>query len=721
MNDDGSEHLHELIDAYLNDSLSETDSAMLNRMLDDSRAARDEFRNRIAFHDALCEHFSDADEMLGFELPNAEPKKPRYPPAWIATAAAIVVAAVSFWKPEDQAPIATLIHAASPTWVTNSAQNLSAGWHELKSGLAVLKIGDGVRLAVEGPARFQLHDAMSMTVERGRISAQIEESGHGFTIETPEGRIVDFGTRFGVHVRETGETEAHVFEGAIDVENAGETRRLTTAQAVRMNGLANIGSDSLSFPMPGRDTISIPLVGDFQLETQLGTGMPKSPGVWGGDHCKIVALPGNRTALEFIAPHTRGEASQGQVASEMWQLLDLREIADDVNQGAITAKLSASFNKSASVDSARFQIQLMAFSGQLSQAEEYWDRKHDPTSERLTQTSAEILVDDDPTNWEPLEVALHVPPGTDFLLVSVCAHDAGQETFSGRFADDVSISLASQPRASVPQAFWKGETGNWNRSENWRDGKPDPARDRIAITGGEAVITHRVQLKQDVVIALHNHSRGKLRIAPGGQLAKSGFGCLIVGFNPGAEAELIVEGSLETRGRAFIGRNNAKSLVDLAGGAWNAGDGLIRMAQYGTRGADTESKLWVRQGGTLRAATLEMVHDFAELHLEDGVVELENLRIGGNDGRALVRLSGGELKVDNLVFGPGPGNGNGTLRFDSQGAKLLLRGSWTAEQLLAIPDANWQTGDNAVNAQDFLLEPHGNFTQIQISTPNSDR
>lgn len=708
-----AEHLQKLIDEYLNGSLSEIDGATLNRMLDDSRAARDEFRSRIAFHDSLYEHFSGEADILGFELPKTDSRKKRFPLAWIAAAAAVIVAAFLYWPTGEDAPIATLVHAAEPSWTTPSDRDFHAGRHELKSGLAVLQIGDGVRLAIEGPARFQLHDAMHMTVQHGRISAQVEESGHGFTIETPEGRIVDFGTRFGVHVRETGETEAHVFEGAIDVENAGETRRLTAAQAVLMKGLAEIGSDALSFPMPGRDTIAIPLAGDFDAETQLGTGMPKSAGVWGGDHCEIVSQPGNRIALEFIAPHARGEVSQGQMASELLQLLDLSEIADDVHQGAISAKLSASFNKSASVDSARFQIQLMAFSGRLSQAEEYWDRKNEPTSEYLTQTSAILLADDDPASWEPLEVSFHVPRGTDFLLVSLLARDAGQDTFSGCFADDAFISLASAPRASVNEATWKGEAGNWNRAENWRDGKPDSARDRIVITGGgETVISQSIQLKQDAVIALHRESRGRLRIAPGGRLAKSGHGNLYVGFNPGAEAELIIEGSLETRGRAFIGRHNAKSLVDLAGGIWNAGDGLIRMAQYGNWGPDTESKLWVRQGGTLRAAALEMVHDLAELHLEDGTVELANLRIGGEDGKALVRLSGGELKVDNLVFGPG----NGILRFDSQEAKLLLRGSWTSEQLLAIPGANWQIGDRSASSEDFLLEPREGFTRIQIST-----
>lgn len=717
MNKDGK-HLQNLIDAYLNGSLGEADGALLNQMLDDSHAARDQFRECVAFHDSLYEHFSDEGDILGFELAKAEVQKPRFPFAWIAAAAALIVATISFWQTGEDAPIATLLHGTETSWVTESDQDFHPGWHELEYGLAVLQVGDDVRLAIEGPARFKLQDEMHMTVEYGKISAEVGESGHGFTIETPEGRIIDLGTRFGIQVKKTGETEAHVFEGTIDVENDGETRRLSTDQAVRMKGLANIGSDSLSFPMPGREAIEIPQSGDFGTGTQLGEGMPTTSSVWGGDHCDIISLPGGRTALEFIAPHSRSEVSKSQLVSEMWQLLELNEIAEDVHQGTISAKLRASFNQTASGKPTHFQIHLVAFRGQLSRAEEYWDRKNEPTSERLTQTSATLLADDDAASWEPLEVTLHVPRGTDFLLVSVLAKNGGEETFSGRFADEVTINFSSQPRSSVPKTLWDGETDDWNRAENWLSGKPDMVRDRIVIAGEqEAVISSKVQSKQDFIIALHRNSTGKLRIAPGGQLAKSGYGNLNIGFNPGAEAELIVEGSLETRGRVFIGRNNARSLVDLAGGTWNAGDGMIRMSQYGHYGADTESKLRIRKGGKLRAATLEMVHDLTELHLVDGKVELENLRIGGDDGQALVRLSGGELKVDNLFFGPG----NGTLRFESQTAKLLLHGSWTAEQLLAMPAANWQVGENAASTQDFALEPRADFTQIQLLTESSNQ
>ncbi|MEM7599823.1 MAG: FecR domain-containing protein [Verrucomicrobiota bacterium] len=707
-----SASLQKLIDEYLNGSLNAPESAELSRLLDGSRAARDQFRENVAFHDSLYEHFSDEPDILGFELPKADAREKRFPVAWIAAAAAIVIAAVSLWQVREDAPVASLIHASEPEWVTDSSDGFPAGWHELRSGLAVLQIGDGVRLAIEGPARFHLHDEMHMTVRHGRISAQVEESGHGFTIETPEGRIVDFGTRFGVHVSDTGETEAHVFEGAIDVENEGATRRLTGAEAVRLKGLAAIESDSLSFPMPGRDDIEFSHAGDFEPASQLVNGMPRSPEVWGGDHARIVELPGNRAALEFVAPHSQGENSKGHAASEVWQLLDLREFSDEVNQGAITAKLHSSFNKSNSIDSARFQIQITAFRGQLSQAKEYWDRKQEPTSERLTQTSASFLVDDDETSWEPLEVTLHVPAGSDFLLISLNALGSETHDYTGRFADDIAIHFASEPRASVPQAFWKGTAGNWNHSENWRDGRPDRARDRFIISGdGGAVITNGVQLKQELVISLHTNSHGRLRIARGGQLAQSGHSSLIVGYNRGAEAELIVEGSLETRGRVYIGRNNGRSLLDLKGGNWNAGGGLIRMSQYDTAEADTNSKLWVRQGGSLQAARLEMVNDNTELHLEDGVINLEKLQVGGSEGRALVRLSGGELKVEQIVFG----DGSGTINFDSEDGLLLLSGSWTADQLLAIPGSNWQLNGAPASASHFNLSPHQGFTRVQLS------
>ena len=58
MNDE-SPSLQDLIDGYLNGSLSKAEGAELSRLLDDSRAARDQFRECVAFHDALYEHFSE--------------------------------------------------------------------------------------------------------------------------------------------------------------------------------------------------------------------------------------------------------------------------------------------------------------------------------------------------------------------------------------------------------------------------------------------------------------------------------------------------------------------------------------------------------------------------------------------------------------------------------------------------------------------------------------
>ena len=80
--------LQDLIDGYLNGSLSAANRAELSQLLDDSRAARDQFRECIAFHDSLYEHFSDEADILGFEPPNTDSKKKRFPLAWIAAAAA---------------------------------------------------------------------------------------------------------------------------------------------------------------------------------------------------------------------------------------------------------------------------------------------------------------------------------------------------------------------------------------------------------------------------------------------------------------------------------------------------------------------------------------------------------------------------------------------------------------------------------------------------------
>ena len=74
----------------------------------------------------------------------------------------------------------------------------------------------GVELRLLAPAEFVV-GAAGGSLRRGGLRAVVPEKGRGFTIETPNGKVVDLGTEFGVAVDDFGVSEVSVFQGIVDM------------------------------------------------------------------------------------------------------------------------------------------------------------------------------------------------------------------------------------------------------------------------------------------------------------------------------------------------------------------------------------------------------------------------------------------------------------------------------------------------------------------------
>ena len=119
---------------------------------------------------------------------------------------------------------------------------LPLGDYELQQGLLHLRFDDGVMVYVEAPARFDVLSGKRLVLHHGRLSANVPPEGTGFTVETPEAEVIDFGTEFSVDVS-TGTSEVHVFEGLVRVKprsrsngDAGNSVDLRTSQALKIEG-----------------------------------------------------------------------------------------------------------------------------------------------------------------------------------------------------------------------------------------------------------------------------------------------------------------------------------------------------------------------------------------------------------------------------------------------------------------------------------------------------
>jgi len=119
----------------------------------------------------------------------------------------------------------------------------------LLQGVARIQMDDGVELVVESPAKFELATSSELRMDYGRMYAYVSEIGRGFTVTTPNSRIVDLGTEFGVEANGNGQTDLHVFQGktylvAGTKQNAKTVETLDAGQArgVQGNGMVrNLG------------------------------------------------------------------------------------------------------------------------------------------------------------------------------------------------------------------------------------------------------------------------------------------------------------------------------------------------------------------------------------------------------------------------------------------------------------------------------------------------
>lgn len=104
---------------------------------------------------------------------------------------------------------------------------------EFREGTLTLAFYSGAEVKIFGPAKFSISSPKSILCSHGRVTTRVEESGKGFTIDTPKARIVDLGTEFGVDISEEGDTQVVVFQGSVDLKqpSAPETAAPESAAA----------------------------------------------------------------------------------------------------------------------------------------------------------------------------------------------------------------------------------------------------------------------------------------------------------------------------------------------------------------------------------------------------------------------------------------------------------------------------------------------------------
>ena len=141
--------------------------------------------------------------------------------------------------------VATLTDTLNAQWAESSAPSNNSRLMTnhtpliLRKGFAELVFDNNPKVVIEAPAEFQVLSYDQIKLTYGRLYATVPQEAMGFVVCTPNSKIIDLGTEFGVQADVNGATELHVVKGKTTLVsgpednktniflNAGSARKVT--------------------------------------------------------------------------------------------------------------------------------------------------------------------------------------------------------------------------------------------------------------------------------------------------------------------------------------------------------------------------------------------------------------------------------------------------------------------------------------------------------------
>ncbi len=276
------------IDRSFEGQLSQVEWDALQQAVITDPELRREYVEKRWIH-ALLETGSEAlPSLFAGTAPAVAAKAPARPFLWLSAAAALVFFCATLFLMADRRAdnhVATLIEAKDCRWAgsdlpTVEGAGLVPGTLALMEGMATIQFKSGATVTLEAPSILVVESAMKCRLVEGSVVADVPESAHGFTIDTPKMEVIDLGTRFGVTTTPLGNSNVFVFEGEVKVRqgDSPEAKHLFAGHSL-------VGATD---PQPGQDqevrrSEPLPSPGDDWTPVSTAIGLGRDAYVRRGD------------------------------------------------------------------------------------------------------------------------------------------------------------------------------------------------------------------------------------------------------------------------------------------------------------------------------------------------------------------------------------------------------------------------------------------------------
>lgn len=262
---DTFDEVNALLLSYQDGSITDADLAKFREMLKGSPDARRHFAAIQALETAVhLEHLAGGAARADRAIPVAAgAKRPSWRPVALAAAVLLAVAIPLLWQishsrtnvtpiaeNEHAAPgleteakddgVATFTHSLDAEWAGEKApavgSSLAPGKYELRKGIAQFEFQSSARMSVRGPAVIEIVSAFSVALHSGILRAHVPEQARGFTVSTPQVKVIDRGTDFTVEAS-PGNARVQVMEGEVELSSLsvnakGVAQRLIAGNAM---------------------------------------------------------------------------------------------------------------------------------------------------------------------------------------------------------------------------------------------------------------------------------------------------------------------------------------------------------------------------------------------------------------------------------------------------------------------------------------------------------